>query len=435
MKATTVLLLTLAILSSILVSFRDHIEGLVGALFSAAAGDPVPVKVVGVEDYLVTVPAEGELAGLKSTPVNTPQIERGPLRIVWLIAEGEIVKPGDLIVLFDDSDAQLSLQQSESDFSIFAQRIHQTEVDTGGEIEVLKMDAHGAELELAYANNQIRKDEEIFSRWDIELSVMSAALATYKKESINEKQSLQQHLAETDLKILNVDRGKAQTEIDLANQTLSSLAVTAAEAGVVIHQRWGFVKLEPGSEVWPGQPLADVASLNQFLAKLQVSENDVAGVEAGKPVHIWLNAFPKIPLQGKIQQVARVAQQVHRENPRKYFECDVLLDVPLEMMEKMKPGMKLRAEIEISRYEEALVLPKSAVIEKETEFFVFTQEGADYEEHKIKILAADYGFFVVEGIKDGTVVCLQHPYEKLKLHLPDFNAPAAPTQERRFVFF
>ncbi len=435
MKATTVLLLTLAILSSILVSFRDHIEGLVGAPFSAAAGDPVPVKVVGVEDYLVTVPAEGELAGLKSTPVNTPQIERGPLRIVWLIAEGEIVKPGDLIVLFDDSDAQLSLQQSESDFSIFAQRIHQTDVDTAGEIEVLKMDAHGAELELAYANNQIRKDEEIFSRWDIELSVMSAALATYKKESINEKQSLQQHLAETDLKILNVDRGKAQTEIDLANQTLSSLAVTAAEAGVVIHQRWGFVKLEPGSEVWPGQPLADVASLNQFLAKLQVSENDVAGVEAGKPVHIWLNAFPKIPLQGKIQQVARVAQQVHRENPRKYFECDVLLDVPLEMMEKMKPGMKLRAEIEISRYEEALVLPKSAVIEKETEFFVFTQEGADYEERKIKILAADYGFFVVEGIKDGTVVCLQHPYEKLKLHLPDFNAPAAPTQERRFVFF
>ena len=435
MKSTIVLFLTLATLGWTLAFFKDEIEELVAAPDSAVEDDPVPVRVVRGQHYRVVVPAEGELAGLKTTPVLTPRVRKGSLKIAWLIEEGEIVKPGDLIVLFDESEAQLSLQQSESDFSTFEHHIQKTERSTEGQMEVLKMDTHAAELELAYANNQVRKDEEIFSRWDIELSVMSAALATYRKETVKEKQYLQQHLADTDLNILNIDRGKAQTEIDLAKETLSSLTVTAPEAGVVIHQRWGFIKLETGSEVWPGQPLVDIASLNQFRAQLRVPENDFAGVAVGKPVQISLNAFPTDALQGKIQQVARIAQQVHQENPRKYFECDVLLEVPLEMMEKMKPGMKLKARIETSRHENALVLPKSAVIEKETKFFVFTQEGANYREHQIKILAGDHGFYVVRGIEDGAVVCLEHPFEKQQLHLPDFNAPTAPTQERRFMFF
>ena len=435
MKSAVVLFLILVTFGSAVVFFRDQIEGLIAAPVSSTEDDPVPVKVMGGQDYRVVVPTEGELAGLKTTPVLTPRLRKGSLKIVWLIEEGEIVGPGDLIVLFDESEAQLSLQQSESDFATFEHHIQKTERSTEGEMEVLNMDTHAAELELVYANNQIRKDEEIFSRWDIELSVMSAALATYKKETVHEKQHLQEYLAETDLKILNIDREKAQTEIDMAKETLSSLTVAAPEAGVVIYQRWGFIKLETGSEVWPGQPLVNIASLSQFRAKLQVPENDLAGVEVGKPVQLLLNAFPTDALQGKIQQVARVAQQVHRENPRKYFECGVLLEVPLEMMDKMKPGMKLKAEIEISRHENAFVLPKSAVIEEETGFFVFTQEGADYQEHKIEILASDHGFYVVKGIGDGAVVCLEHPLEKQQLHLPNFNAPTAPTQERRFMFF
>ena len=32
-------------------------------------------------------------------------------------------------------------------------------------------------------------------------------------------------------------------------------------------------------------------------------------------------------------------------------------------------------------------------------------------------------------------VCLRHPFESQKLALPDFNAPAAPTRQERFVIF
>ena len=105
------------------------------------------------------------------------------------------------------------------------------------------------------------------------------------------------------------------------------------------------------------------------------------------------------------------------------------------MMEQMKPGMKLRAEIEIARHKGALVLPKSAVIQKETEFIVFIKEDEHYVERKVEILGGDHAFYVVNGIEDGTVVGLGHPFEKLQLHLPDFNGPAATTQGRRFVIF
>ena len=80
-----------------------------------------------------------------------------------------------------------------------------------------------------------------------------------------------------------------------------------------------------------------------------------------------------------------------------------------------------------------MVLPKNAVIKKESEFIVFIKEGDGYDERKVEILEGDHGFYLVKGIEEGTNVCLQHPFKKQQLHLPDFNAPAAPTQGRRFV--
>jgi HlyD family secretion protein len=413
--------------------FRHDLTSAVSDLLPLGKSDSVPVLMIEPRSYRLAVPARGELLGLKTTPVLTPRIRTGSLKISRLVDEGVIVREGQVIVQFDPTEAQLTVEQSANQLSSFGFRIEKTEEDSRGELSVLEMDRLAAEMERLYAEGQIRRDEEIFSRWEIQESLMSAALAEFRKATIEEQVGLRQSLSAADLRILGIERGKAVVEMELAMETLDSLSLVAPETGVLVHMRTGMNPLEVGSEVWPGQPLMEVASLDRFRARLQVPETDIAGLRSGLPVTVILDAFPDRAFEGRMMQVARIAKQIQRGDPRKYFECDVLLEVSPDEIEMLKPGMSLRAEVEVDRRDGAFVLPKSALQRKEDGWVVFLSREGEYVETPVEILGSDHGFHLVSGLEEGDRVCLQHPFEQQRLVLPDFSAPSAPARTERFV--
>jgi len=397
--------------------------------------ESIPTLTIQKRPFRMVVPATGELKGFQTVPLLGPSVRRRSLTIGWLVEEGSLVKKGDVLVQFDESEAQLALEQSDTEFSSYRYRIEQTEESAKGEMEVLVLDQEAAEVELTFANQQIRKDEVIFSRWEIQESLMSAALAEFRKETTSEKGLLRADVTDSDLKILDIDKRKAEIEIEEAQDTLNKMVLTAPVDGVVIYKRYGVTSLEVGGTVYPGMTIMEVASMNQFRAIVQVLEKDVSGVEPEKPVQMKLDAFSDLRFSGVVEKVARVAKQVDRDDPRKYFECDVLLDVPIDMMTRLKPGMRVVAEIEVRQTEGGLILPKSAVIKQDNAFVVYVREKDDYREYPVKILASDHGFYEIDGIEEGAEVCLQHPFEDRQLVLPDFSAPRAPTQSQRYVIY
>lgn len=413
---------------------REALTDWVAARLWPALEEPVPTFAIERKRYQVRVAAEGHLTGFQTTPVITPRV-RGSLKVAWLREEGSIVEPGDVLVRFDSTDARLALDTNENSVAGFERKIEKTEADRRTELESLAKERELAQLELAYSRHQVRRDETIFSRWEIQESIISAALAEYKQKGVDQKSAIREHLSQADLKILNIERQKAQNEVDQAETTLSSLEVRAPVAGVVLYRTRGFWKLEVGREVWPGQPLMELAALNQYQGNLRVAETDIAGVEAGKPVDFTLGAFPERGFTGSIEQVDTIPQQISRRDPRKYFNCKVKFDVPLEVLEKLKPGMSLNGEILVSSNESAFVVPKSAVFKEDDQLYLFVEEGESYERIDIEILESDHGFYLIDGAEAGSRVCLRHPFEKEKLQLPDFNAPAAASSQRRFTVF
>jgi multidrug efflux pump subunit AcrA (membrane-fusion protein) len=395
----------------------------------------VPTVTLQKRAFGIVVPAQGELKGFQTVPLLGPSVRRRSLTIGWLVEEGTLVSEGDVVVQFDESEARLALEQSDTEFSSYRYRIEQTEENARGEMEVLVLDQEAAEVELTFANQQIRKDDVIFSRWEIQESLMSAALAEFKKETTSEKGELQADVADSDLKILDIDKRKAEVEIEEAQDTLKKMVLVAPVDGVVVYTRWGINRLEVGATVYPGMTIMEIASTNQFRAIVQVLEKDISGLQPGKSVKVKLDAFPAMEFSGKVDQVARIAKQIDRDDPRKYFECDVLLAVPLEMMSRLKPGMRVVSEIEVHKSDASLVLPRSAVIKKDNAFFVYVREEDNYREYPVRILASDHGFYEIDGIDEGAEVCLQHPFEDRQLVLPDFSAPRAPTQRQRYEIY
>ena len=434
MKYLAFLVLTVAVLGGGAFYYGGQIVEAFAKRLQPQEEISVPTLTLQKSAFRMVVPAKGELRGFQTVPVVAPRVRRRSVTIGWLMEEGSLVNQGDVVVQFDESEAQLALEASDAEFSSYRYRIEQTEEDARGEMEVLALDREAADVELDYATQQIRKDEEIFPLWEIQESLMSAALAEFKQKTVTTKGELRTDVTGADLKILDIDKREAEAEMEEAQDALKNLTVVAPVSGVLIYKRWGINTLEVGSTVYAGQPLMEVASMNQFRALVQVLEKDISGVEPGKPVRILLEAFPELEFEGKVDKVARIAKQLNREDPRKYFECDVLLEVPMDMMSRMKPGMAAVSEIEIKQ-EEGFILPKSAVIKKDSAFVVFLREGEEYREVSVEIVASDHGFYEVNGVEEGAEVCLRHPYEDRQLVLPDFSAPRAPTRMQRYVIY
>ncbi len=395
--------------------------------------DPVPTLELVQRSYRVLVQAEGELTGLKMTPVVTPKVRRGGLKIAWMREEGALVQPGEVLVRFDSSEAQLALQENQNQVSTLGQRIDKTTTDSSTEMRILEVDREAADLEYEFSRSQIRRDEEIFSRWEIQESLMSSALAEFKQLSVDERASLRSQLTEADLEILDIEKKQANTEVELAVEALSSLELGGPVGGVLFYKRYGWSHMEVGSEVWPGQELLEIADLNQFRARLDIPESDISGVRVGYPAQVTVNSMPEKSFSGRVALLAASSRQISRKDPRKYFECQIDLDVSTELLDALKPGMRVQGQLETTVNEQALILPKSAVFKEEEQFVVFTEEDGSYERNEIEILGSDHGFYIVEGLEPGQQACLRHPFDENRLHLPDFNAPSTASQGRRFA--
>ena len=389
---------------------------------------------VSERDYDVIVTAEGELTGFQVTSVSAPHVRTGSLKIGWMVKEGAIVQKGDPIVRFDNSNAILKLKENENAVDSVKSRITKSEEDGRSQKTVYGLDGRSAEMDLEFARKQIRNDPDIFSRWEIEESIISAALADYRKGNIEKKGSLSETLSQADLRMLGIDRRKAESEMTLAKETLDSLELRSPVRGVVVYKRNSWNPIDVGSEVWSSQPLLDVANLSQFKARINVVESDAASSGQRKES---ADCPQPVPDPSSLPEPSQMSLPPHSSPPAvtraSISSVKWSLNVPTELLVKLKPGMKLRADILVGSRKRAIVLPKSAVIKKDGEFSVFTSDNGSYKEVSVKIVDGDYGFYVLEGLKSGQEICLQHPFEKQKLKLPDFSAPAASTQGRRFT--
>ena len=395
--------------------------------------DPIPTLQLIQRNYRLLVLAEGKLTGLKTTPLVTPEVRRGGLKIAWMREEGALVQPGEVLVRFDSSEAQLALEENQNQVSTLGQRIDKTATDSSTEMRILEVDREAADLEFEFAHSQIRRDEDIFSRWEIQESLMSAALAEYKQLSVDERASLRGQLTKADLEILEIEKKQASTEVELAEEALSSLELPGPVGGVLFYKRHGWNQVEVGNDVWPGQELMEIADLHQFRARLEIPESDISGIRVGSPVQVTLNAMPEKSFSGRVATLAATSRKVSRKDPRKYFECQIDLDVPTEILHSLKPGMRAQGQIQTEVKEQALILPRSAVFKEEDQFVVFTEEDGAYKRNEVEILGADHGFYIVGGLEAGQQACLRHPFARNQLHLPDFNAPSRASRGRRFI--
>lgn len=160
-----------------------------------------------------------------------------------------------------------------------------------------------------------------------------------------------------------------------------------------------FVKA--GQTVFPGFPLAEVASIENIRVVVQASEKDFYKISPDEDAYFYVSGYPKTEFKGKVKKVSALNSET------KTAEVEI---VAQNLNYKLRPGMKASVEIFVRRDQNSLVVPLEAVVftsDSENTLFV-VGKGNTVEIKIVKIGLENRGLAqVVSGLNEGDEVVTQ----------------------------
>lgn len=202
----------------------------------------------------------------------------------------------------------------------------------------------------------------------------------------------------------------AEAELRLREFKLSEAKILTLVSGVVT-RRW----VNSGDAVVAGQPVITVADPSVTMVAAYVDQRFAGKIHAGQPATILLRGRENVPLRGEVYRVNPEAERVAEE-----MTVEVTFRIPTE---DILIGQWADIYIQVGYEENALVVPKSAILPVANERFVFVvdsdkkvrrtkvEPGATSPRLTIVAVTGDLkaGEFVVlnpMGLKEGEVVRL-----------------------------
>ena len=266
----------------LLFQYRSNLSTRISKVLAAAEEDPIPVTKLTRQPFSLTVPSTGEIVGLETTAVPTPNTSSGSLTIAWLIPEGSFVRAGDPVIRFDSTDAKLNLEKQQNTLNSNQEN---TKIKTQKQItddKTLAIDRTDAEEDYDYAMTVMPQDETIFSKWDI---ITAQADAHYDKERIEflkSKAKTQQRIARSDQQILALKETKHNRRSQLAqeNAGFSRTARLLSEGLYYTEETAGKIP-KVGDQSQPGQVVVELINLDVLQARIYVLERDGGNLSKG----------------------------------------------------------------------------------------------------------------------------------------------------------
>jgi len=373
----------------------------------------VPLYEARRGEFARRVHADGLLQAAEATALSPPASVRGSLRIGWLAPDGSRVSEGDVVIRFDPTDLEEKLAEGENLQATTDSRITQKRVREDSAVRNLERDAEIAALDLEYAREFQSKDALIFSRVEIIESEIDEQLATQRKEHAESVREIREDLAQVELDLLDIERRKADLQVEEARSELQELEVRAPHDGIfVLKEQWGRMP-EVGQVVWRGNPLAEIPRPEVMEAKVYVLEADAGGLRVGAPATVALDAHPGRTFRAAVRQVDALAQPRSWRVPVQYF--GVVLELEATDPELMKPGQRVQAELSLEEQSDVLSVPRQAIFDKDGRSVVYVARGGRFKPVPVELGVTGLGRVVVlDGLEEGDRVALRDPTRPLR---------------------
>ncbi|MDQ9091609.1 HlyD family efflux transporter periplasmic adaptor subunit [Pseudoalteromonas haloplanktis] len=327
-------------------------------------------------DIVLSVKANGELESSTSAIIAPPSVARmWQYQIKTMQPENSHVKKGDVVVSFDDKQVRDKLIDKQGDLERAKKQLENAqnkelikEQELTLQVAEMKMNYDKAKRKAEIVDNSRSEVERKKSQIDFTIASNDLTLA-------KSKQAYQQQSKELNLKMVQSKVARLQSEVDGYLQDIERLKVKAPIDGLVIYKtNYQGEKSSIGESVQFGQPVIELAVLENMQVKAQIDEPDSGKVAPGQKVKITIDGSTEIVVSGKIDSLGRVFREKSPQDKRRIVDAIVSIDNLDTSV--IRPGLTARLEITTTALSQVLSIPLASIQYDQQGPYVTTTKNA-----------------------------------------------------------
>jgi HlyD family secretion protein len=337
------------------------------------------------------------------------------LQIIDLAANGARVAAGDVVITFDPTIQQRTLETKRSELKQAASEIDRTEAEQRRRVASAQSELDEAKKALARAHLDVQGNE-LRPRIDAENFVIAESNAQEHVRELEKKVEGERIAAQADVDIAKQKRAKAQYDVQDTERIIASLQVRAPISGSISllpnFRAGGPGRAAPefrrGDRAWFGAQIAELPDLTAVQLTAHVDEADRGRIQTGRDVRVRVDAVPDRELSGTLKDISVVAKPDFTTwPPVRNFDVIVALT---DTDSRLRSGMSASARIELDRLPGVLVVPTGAVFQRGAATVVYVVGRGGVENRPVTVLRRGRDqVAVASGLRDGERVALREP--------------------------
>lgn len=279
---------------------------------------------------------------------STPDSDSWQLQIKWLATEGELVKKGDTVVVFESSSVESEVEAEEA-------KLRKSEAESKKRLQEMRLELIEAESELAIASLEYEKASLEASIPEAHLTkiVYERNLLEKKKRKVDQ-QDAQKELEKKQAELVNQEKTikieylAALSELERKKKLLLGLSQKAERAGTVIYVRhpWNGRKVKAGDTVQKGFTVLEIPEAKQLYVKAWLNEVDIARLQAAN-VEIFVDALDNQKYLAKVRSISEQGESRPTWGNAYYHAVEIDVLASEEELHKLLPGMSVLVKSQV----------------------------------------------------------------------------------------
>ena len=365
-------------------------------------------------EFVEHVQVRGELKALRSIVLTAPS-GAGDIQIIRLVKNGTQVKKGDLLVQFDTSTLQRTLDQKLSELKTAEGEIERIRAQARLKDEENKTQLTKNTYDVERAKLEVSK-QEILAEIEGEKAKLLLSDAGHKLQEIGIKLKSDESSATADVEIQKQKREKATFEVREAERSIAAMSLKAPVDGLVTlmsnwraSSNWGSApEFKEGDRAWPGAAIVELPDLTSVRVTGRVEETERGRLKTGQTAVVKIDALPAKDFSATLVDISPLAKlDVSTWPPPKNFDSVLQLG---ETDPKIRPGMSATARIAVERVPNVILIPADASFQKKGRSVAYVLNGAVFAERVIEITRRSGSqLWIAKGLNPGEKVALKDP--------------------------
>lgn len=238
---------------------------------------------------------------------------------------GDVVQSGDVIALLDDAESLQAVEESRAELRVAEAALAE----------------HRSMLVIASRN--FDRIQRLFNEDIASESELDAVRADHEAK-------------EARVRVSESQVARAEAQLRAAEVRLSYATIQAvwpnSNGPRIIGERF----VDAGSTVAANGPIVSLLDIDTLIAVIYVPERDYARLRIGQPVRITSDSYRGESFDGAIVRLAPEFREASRQ-----ARVEIELNNPTH---RLKPGMFVRAEVELAHANNAVVVPQQAIVRR-----------------------------------------------------------------------